>query len=80
MEVRMFDEHCNDTPRTDVLEFQRICKIVLAECKKLGIKVQREDLDPVEMRAFLEKRQQFLDAYLKDATEKEAARMLRTNT
>jgi len=57
---------------------ERICKIVLEECNKLGIKVQREDLDPVEHRDFLEKRQQFLDNYLKVATERETARMLRT--
>ncbi|KAK5970843.1 Mitochondrial ribosomal protein L11 [Trichostrongylus colubriformis] len=35
-----------------------ICQQILKQCRTLGIQVQREDLDPVELKAFLDKRRE----------------------
>ncbi|MFH4984659.1 hypothetical protein AB6A40_011368 [Gnathostoma spinigerum] len=55
-----------------------ICKMFLITCRTIGIEVTREDLDPVEYKAFLEKRKEIVDRQLKEIADKKAAKMLRT--
>uniref|UniRef100_A0A915CNA2 Large ribosomal subunit protein uL11m n=1 Tax=Ditylenchus dipsaci TaxID=166011 RepID=A0A915CNA2_9BILA len=56
---------------------QDICQMLIKECQRIGIHVQREDLDPAELKAFLDKRREIVAAQLKEIEEKEAAKMLR---
>ncbi|KAK6745037.1 hypothetical protein RB195_011632 [Necator americanus] len=37
---------------------QEICRQIIKQCRTLGIEVQREDLDPVELKKFLDERRQ----------------------
>jgi len=40
--------------------------------------VQNEDLDPEELKAFLDERREIVAAQLQEIADKEAAKMLRT--
>uniref|UniRef100_A0A915BJB8 39S ribosomal protein L11, mitochondrial n=1 Tax=Parascaris univalens TaxID=6257 RepID=A0A915BJB8_PARUN len=55
-----------------------ICRMIIKSCRTMGIEVVREDLNPDEYRAFLEKRKEIVDGQLKELAEKKAAKMLRT--
>jgi large subunit ribosomal protein L11 len=55
-----------------------ICEMMIDNCRKLGIKVQYEDLDPVEYKEFLDKRRETVAQQLQEWTDKKAAKMLRT--
>uniref|UniRef100_A0A9J2PKE0 Large ribosomal subunit protein uL11m n=1 Tax=Ascaris lumbricoides TaxID=6252 RepID=A0A9J2PKE0_ASCLU len=57
---------------------QDICRMIIKSCRTMGIEVVREDLNPDEYRAFLEKRKEIVDGQLKELAEKKAAKMLRT--
>ncbi|KHN86270.1 putative 39S ribosomal protein L11, mitochondrial [Toxocara canis] len=57
---------------------QDICRMIIKTCRTMGIEVIREDLDPNEYRAFLEKRKKIVDEQLKELAEKKAAKVLRT--
>ncbi|KAK6045369.1 hypothetical protein COOONC_17126, partial [Cooperia oncophora] len=51
---------------------------IVKQCRTLGIQVQREDLDPVELKQFLDKRREAVAEQLKALADKKAAKMLRT--
>jgi hypothetical protein len=44
----------------------------------MGIKVQYEDLDPVELKEFLDNRREIVANKLKEFQEKKASKMLRS--
>lgn len=46
----------------------------------MGLKIVREDLDPVEYRKFLEERKRQVDEELKKIEDEKAAKVLRTST
>ncbi|PIO72150.1 Ribosomal protein L11 domain protein [Teladorsagia circumcincta] len=58
------------------LEF--ICRQIVQQCRTLGIQVQREDLNPVELKKFLDERREIVAEQLKALADKKAAKMLRT--
>ncbi|ETN74616.1 hypothetical protein RB195_011632 [Necator americanus] len=58
---------------------QEICRQIIKQCRTLGIEVQREDLDPVELKKFLDERRAIVAEQLKALADKKAAKMLRTN-
>uniref|UniRef100_A0A7I4YHU9 Large ribosomal subunit protein uL11m n=1 Tax=Haemonchus contortus TaxID=6289 RepID=A0A7I4YHU9_HAECO len=57
---------------------QFICQKMLKQCRTLGIEVQREDLDPVKLKIFLDERRRIVEEQLKALADKKAAKMLRT--
>ena len=52
--------------------------MIMKQCRTLGIKVQKEDLDPVELKKFLDERRIVVAEQLKALADKKAAKMLRT--
>ncbi|CAB3402672.1 unnamed protein product [Caenorhabditis bovis] len=57
---------------------EQICQNLVKTCRTIGIAVQKEDLDPVELKEFLTQRKERVDAQLKELADKKAAKMLRT--
>uniref|UniRef100_A0AC34QUR1 Mitochondrial ribosomal protein L11 n=1 Tax=Panagrolaimus sp. JU765 TaxID=591449 RepID=A0AC34QUR1_9BILA len=57
---------------------QEICQMLVKTCRTMGIKVQYEDLDPVEYGKFLEERREIIAKQLQEWADKKAAKMLRT--
>ncbi|KAK6024593.1 Ribosomal protein L11 domain protein [Ostertagia ostertagi] len=57
---------------------QFICRQIVQQCRMIGIQVQREDLDPVELKKFLDERREIVAEQLKALADKKAAKMLRT--
>ncbi|WKY02781.1 hypothetical protein Q1695_016226 [Nippostrongylus brasiliensis] len=55
-----------------------ICRQIVKTCRTLGIQVQREDLDPVELKKFLDERRVIVAEQLKALADKKASKMLRT--
>ncbi|VDL82118.1 unnamed protein product [Nippostrongylus brasiliensis] len=55
-----------------------ICRQIVKTCGTLGIQVQREDLDPVELKKFLDERRVIVAEQLKALADKKASKMLRT--
>ncbi|VDN04741.1 unnamed protein product [Thelazia callipaeda] len=55
-----------------------ICEQLIKTARTIGLKVFREDLDPVKYREFLERRKQVVDAELKAIEDEKAAKILRT--
>uniref|UniRef100_A0A0N4ZG44 Large ribosomal subunit protein uL11m n=1 Tax=Parastrongyloides trichosuri TaxID=131310 RepID=A0A0N4ZG44_PARTI len=55
-----------------------ICIGIIKTCRTIGIEVQKEDLNPEELKAFLENRREIVAGQLKDIADKKAAKMLRT--
>ncbi|VDM62522.1 unnamed protein product [Angiostrongylus costaricensis] len=55
-----------------------ICRYIVKQCRTIGIQVQREDLDPVELKSFLDERRKIVAEQLKAHADKKAAKMLRT--
>lgn len=52
--------------------------MLIKTCRSVGIQVQKEDLDPVEYKAFLEERREAVARELQEWADKKAAKMLRT--
>ena len=52
--------------------------MLVQTCRTMGIKVQREDLDPIETKKFLEERKAIVAQQLQEWADKKAAKMLRT--
>ncbi|KJH48341.1 Ribosomal protein L11 domain protein [Dictyocaulus viviparus] len=57
---------------------QMICRQIIKQCRTIGIQVQKEDLDPVELKKFLDERRKIVAEQLKEFADKKAAKMLRT--
>uniref|UniRef100_A0A914XYN5 Large ribosomal subunit protein uL11m n=1 Tax=Panagrolaimus superbus TaxID=310955 RepID=A0A914XYN5_9BILA len=55
-----------------------ICEMLIENCRKIGVKVQHDDLDPVEYKEFLDKRRETVAQQLQEWADKKAAKMLRT--
>ncbi|VDP15110.1 unnamed protein product [Heligmosomoides polygyrus] len=55
-----------------------ICRQIVKQCRTLGIEVQHEDLDPAELKKFLDERRETVAEQLKALADKKAAKMLRT--
>ncbi|KAI1732757.1 ribosomal protein l11, RNA binding domain-containing protein [Ditylenchus destructor] len=62
----------------DGVPLQDICQRLVNTCNILGIKVQNEDLEPDELRKFLEERKQVVAKQIKEEQELEAQKVLRT--
>ncbi|KAL4002281.1 Ribosomal protein L11 N-terminal domain family protein [Acanthocheilonema viteae] len=54
-----------------------ICEQLIKTARTIGLKIVREDLDPVEYRKFLEERKLIVDEQLKRIEEEKAAKILR---
>lgn len=52
--------------------------MLIKTCRTMGIKVQHEDLDPVEYQKFLDERREIVAKQLQEWADKKAAKMLRT--
>lgn len=50
---------------------------VIDVAREIGIKIQNEDLNPTELKTFLDERREIVAQQLKEIEEKEAAKMLR---
>lgn len=50
---------------------------VIKVAREIGIKIQNEDLNPEELKIFLDNRREVVAQQLKEIEEKEAAKMLR---
>ncbi|KAE9554046.1 hypothetical protein FO519_002742 [Halicephalobus sp. NKZ332] len=57
---------------------KNICEMLLETCRTMGIKVQRDDLDPIELQKFLDDRKKIVAQQLQEWADKKAAKMLRT--
>ena len=52
--------------------------MLVETCRTLGIEVQKEDIDPVEYKEFLDQRREIVAKQLQEWADKKAAKMLRT--
>jgi len=57
---------------------ETICRHMIITSRSIGIRVQREDLDPKELQEFLDKRREIVAQQLQDFADKKAAKMLRS--
>uniref|UniRef100_A0A0K0G0L1 Large ribosomal subunit protein uL11m n=1 Tax=Strongyloides venezuelensis TaxID=75913 RepID=A0A0K0G0L1_STRVS len=55
-----------------------ICKKLILTCRSIGIKVQKDDLNPEELKRFLDQRKETVSAQLQELADKKAAKLLRT--
>lgn len=62
------------------MNLQVICQKLIKAAHKIGLKVVREDLDPVEYRKFLEERKLVVDEELRRIEEEKTAKILRTTS
>uniref|UniRef100_A0A0K0DUX7 Large ribosomal subunit protein uL11m n=1 Tax=Strongyloides stercoralis TaxID=6248 RepID=A0A0K0DUX7_STRER len=57
---------------------KEICQQIIRTCRTIGIEVQKEDLNPQELKDFLDQRRTEVASQLQDLADKKAAKMLRT--
>lgn len=57
---------------------QEICRMIIKQARTIGIEIIKEDLEPVELKKFLEARKEKVAADMKALAEKKAAKILRT--
>jgi len=59
------------------MDLKQMCIKVLNSANRTGIKVVKHDLDPSELKEFLDARKKVEESELKLLTEKKAAKMMR---
>jgi large subunit ribosomal protein L11 len=59
------------------MDLKQMCIKVINTANRAGIKIIKHDLDPAELKEFLDARKQIEDNELKLLTEKKAAKMMR---
>uniref|UniRef100_A0A914HK60 Large ribosomal subunit protein uL11m n=1 Tax=Globodera rostochiensis TaxID=31243 RepID=A0A914HK60_GLORO len=55
-----------------------VCQLIIDRADSMGIKVQKEDLDPEKYKEFLEHRQEVVKGQLEEIAKQEEAKLLRT--
>lgn len=60
------------------MSLKEMCIKVINSANRAGIKVVKHDLDPVELKEFLEQREELEKQELKELTDKRAAKLMRS--
>lgn len=61
------------------ITLETLCCKVLDTARSIGIKVVKDDLDPNDLKQFLEERKQITEQQLKEIQEKRTAKLMRAS-